>query len=222
MSQRCLGCGVRLDAPDHTHHPRCPLRPREDNQCPAVDQLMGPCILAAGHSGHHAAKTGGGWIVVPRPVEPIDTEVARRIDARAAVQNTPESTLPDSERWVLTAERERNMYRYHARLHPNGKTKTGRPCEICMLLDALEDARFTRDANRETINGLTEHLREAKKTVADRDTTIRGMRRALDIAGEKIAHTVLASGCIESEDCENEWHYWRCPKHEDAHEQEGA
>ena len=46
-----------------------------------------------------------------------------------------------AERWTLTAEYERNLRREHARLHPNGYFKSGRPCLICMLLDKIDSLR---------------------------------------------------------------------------------
>lgn len=39
----------------------------------------------------------------------------------------------------LTAERERNLRRDHERMHPEGLTKSGRVCDICLLLAALKE-----------------------------------------------------------------------------------
>lgn len=39
----------------------------------------------------------------------------------------------------LTAEKERNLRREHERLHPDGLKRSGRPCEMCMVLDALKE-----------------------------------------------------------------------------------
>jgi hypothetical protein len=49
------------------------------------------------------------------------------------------SQLPRPE---MTAEHERNLFRLHKRLHPNGRFQSsGRECEICMLFDLLDETR---------------------------------------------------------------------------------
>ncbi len=42
-------------------------------------------------------------------------------------------------RGLLTAERERDMRREHARMHPDGLMRSGKVCDICLLLAALRE-----------------------------------------------------------------------------------
>lgn len=44
-------------------------------------------------------------------------------------------------RSLLSAERERNLRREHERLHPDALMRSGKVCDVCLLLDAL---RYTR------------------------------------------------------------------------------
>jgi hypothetical protein len=42
---------------------------------------------------------------------------------------------------TLTPERERNMRREHARLHPDGLLPGGRVCDVCLVLTQLDVER---------------------------------------------------------------------------------
>lgn len=41
---------------------------------------------------------------------------------------------------LLTGERERGLRREHARLHPDGLMRSGKLCDVCLLLAALREA----------------------------------------------------------------------------------
>lgn len=42
---------------------------------------------------------------------------------------------------LLTAEKERNLRREHERLHPHALMRSGRVCDVCLLLAALKEDR---------------------------------------------------------------------------------
>lgn len=55
---------------------------------------------------------------------------------------------------LLTAERERGLRREHARMHPDGLTRSGLVCDVCLLLAALKETwgRIPR-CERNTVRG---------------------------------------------------------------------
>lgn len=55
---------------------------------------------------------------------------------------------------LFTAEKERNLKRDHARMHPDGLMRSGKICDICLLLAALEEAyRAIPRCNKSTPRG---------------------------------------------------------------------
>lgn len=41
---------------------------------------------------------------------------------------------------LLTAEKERNLRRDHGRMHPDGLLRSGKVCDVCLLLGSLREA----------------------------------------------------------------------------------